>query len=113
MKQMLLYAKISLLRCLSILETALATGQYIPPSGVEVISVPGGGYLLIRVAGVFHQEVHLVVEVAAADAIHVAEVGLIHSNEQVVLLVSRLRSCRAAWPPQAISCSASFRRAGG
>ena len=65
----------------------MATGQYIPPSGVEVISVPGGGYLLIRVAGVFHQEVHLVVEVAAADAIHVAEVGLIHSNEQVVLLV--------------------------
>ena len=65
----------------------LATGQYIPPSGVEVISVPGGGYLLIRVAGVFHQEVHLVVEVAAADAVHAAEVGPVHPNEQVVLLV--------------------------
>ena len=30
---------------------------------------------------------HLVVEVAAADAVHAAEVGLVHSNDQVVFLV--------------------------
>ena len=65
----------------------MAPLQHIPPGGVKVVGVPGVGHLLLRAAGVFHQEVHLVVEVAAADAVHVSEVGPVHSNEQVVLLV--------------------------
>ena len=61
--------------------------QDITPGGVKVSGVPGICYLLIRVAGVFHQEVHLVVEVAAANAVHVPQVGVVHADEQVVFVV--------------------------
>ena len=50
-----------------VIQQPLATGQHITPGGVEVVGVPGVRYLLLRVAGVFHQKMHLVVEVAAAD----------------------------------------------
>ena len=70
-----------------LIQQPLTPRQHIPPGGVEVVGVPGIGHLLLRAADIFHQEVHLVVEVAAADAVHAAEVGPVHPNEQVVFLV--------------------------
>ena len=35
----------------------------------------------------FHQEGHLAREVAAADTVHIPQVGLVHADEQVVFLV--------------------------
>ena len=68
-------------------EQPLTPHQHIPPGGIEVVGIPGVGHLLFWATGVFHQEVHLVVEVPAADAGHVAEVGPVHSNELVIPLV--------------------------
>ena len=70
-----------------LIQQPLTPRQHIPPGGVEVIGIPRIGHLLLRAAGIFHQKVHLVVEVAAAAAVHVAEVGLVHPDEQVVFLV--------------------------
>ena len=35
----------------------------------------------------FHQEGHLAGEVAAADTVHIPQVGLVHADEQVVFFV--------------------------
>ena len=38
-------------------------------------------------AGVIHQQVQLSREIAAADAVHIPQVGLIHSDQQVELII--------------------------
>ena len=73
--------------CNDLIQQPLAARQHIPPGGIEIVGVPGVRYLLLQAARVFHQQVHLVVEVAAADAVHAAEVCPVHPNEQVVFLV--------------------------
>ncbi len=64
----------------------LAPGQHVPPGGLEVVREPGVRYIAGAV-GVVHQQVHLAAEVAAADAGHIAQVGPVHPDQQVVFLI--------------------------
>lgn len=60
--------------------------RYISPGRIEVTSVPRVGYL----AGVvrkIHQQMHLVGKIAAANAVHILQVGMFHANQEVVLFV--------------------------
>ena len=59
---------------------------HIPPGRVEIVGVPRIGHLSGTV-GKVHQQVHLVGKIAAADPVHTPQVGLIHANQKVVLLV--------------------------
>ena len=65
----------------------LAPCQHILPSGLEIIGVPGIGYLLVWLACVLHQEVHLPIEIAAADAVHIVQILPVHPNQQIVPIV--------------------------
>ena len=55
------------------------------PHATRFAGLPWGSHF--RAAGVFHQQVHLPGKVPTANAVHIAEVGPIHPNQQVVLLV--------------------------
>lgn len=59
---------------------------HIPPGRVEIVGVPRIGYLAGTV-GKVHQQVHLVGKIAAADPVHTPQVGSIHANQKIVLLV--------------------------
>ena len=68
------------------LKKSLASFLHIPPGRVEIVGVPRIGYLAGAV-GKVHQQVHLVGKIAAADPVHTPQVGPIHANQKVVLLV--------------------------
>ena len=68
------------------MQQPLTPFQHIPPCGLEIAGVPRVGHIA-GALGVFHQEVHLVLEVPATDAMHIAEIGLIHADQEVVFLV--------------------------
>ena len=73
----------------------LAPLQHIPPSRLEVLGIPRVGNIA-RVVGVVHQEGHLAGKVAAADAVHIPQVGTVHADQQVVfvvVLISELPCC--------------------
>ena len=64
----------------------LTPRQHILPSCLEIVGVPRISYIA-GLVGIVHQEVQLAGEVAAADAVHIPEVGSVHANQQVVFLV--------------------------
>ena len=68
------------------LQQSLAPSQHILPGGLEVASIPRVRHIA-RAVCMIHQEGHLVGEIAAADVVHTSQIGLIHTDEQVVLLV--------------------------
>ena len=64
----------------------LTPRQHILPSRFEVLGVPRVGNIA-GVVGVVHQEVQLAGKVAAADAVHIPQIGSVHANQQIVLLI--------------------------
>ena len=64
----------------------LTPRQHILPGCLEIAGVPRVGYIA-GVVCVVHQEAQLSGRVAAADAVHVAEVCAVHADQQVVFLV--------------------------
>ena len=68
------------------MQQSLATRQYIPPGRLEIIGVPRVGYIAGMV-GVVHQEVQFASKIAAADAVHIPKVRLVHANQEIVFLV--------------------------
>lgn len=69
-----------------ILKQPLTAFLHISPGCIEIASVPRVGYLAGMV-GKVQQQMHFVGKIAAADAIHTLQVGMVHSNQEVVLLV--------------------------
>ena len=68
------------------LKNSLASFLHIPPGRIEIAGVPRIGYLAGTI-GKIHQKMHLAGRIAAADALHISQVGMIHANQKVVLLV--------------------------
>ena len=60
--------------------------QHILPSGLEIVGVPRVRDIA-GVRGVVHQEGHLPGIIAAANAIHILEVGAVHANQQIIFVV--------------------------
>ena len=64
----------------------MAPSQYILPSGFEIIRISWDGHIA-GVVGIVHQQVHFAAEVAAADAVHIPQVGPVHPDQEAVLVV--------------------------
>ena len=60
------------------MQQPFASRQHILPSRVEIVGVPRVGYIA-GLLGVVHQEMQLFGKIAAADAVHITKVGLIHT----------------------------------
>ena len=56
--------------------------------------------------GVVHQKVQLSGKVATADAVHISQIGSVHANQQVVLLVVSVGelSCRVTTTGDSVFC---------
>ena len=67
-------------------EQGLAAFEDVAPGGIEVAGVPGVGDFA-GTGGVRHQHADLAVGVAATDAGHVADVPLVHADEEVEAIV--------------------------
>ena len=72
--------------CISLRSIRLAARQYIPPGCLEIAGVPRIGDIA-GVAREVHQEVHFVSKVAAADTVHIPQIGFVHPNQQKVFFV--------------------------
>ena len=72
--------------CFYRLQQSSAPGQHVLPGSFEVTRIPRVGYVA-RPAGKLHQQVHLAIEIATTDAVHIPQVGPIHSNQEIVLTV--------------------------
>lgn len=64
----------------------MASRQHILPSRLEIVGVPRVGYIA-GLLGVVHQEMQLAGKIAATDTVHIPEVGSVHANQKIVLLV--------------------------
>ena len=64
----------------------LAPRQHVPPGCLEIFRVPWIGDIA-GIIGKIHQEMDFVGKVAAADPVHIPQVGMIHSNQEIVFLV--------------------------
>ena len=69
-----------------LIQQGLASLYAIAPGGIEIVGVPWIGYFA-RSRGVVEQTVDLAVRVAATHTLHVADVPVVHADEQVVVLV--------------------------
>lgn len=72
-----------------LVQKAAAACKHIPPGGLKVAGVPRVGDLAAGPACVFHQEMDLFFQVAAADALDIMQVGAVHADEQVGGLIVR------------------------
>ena len=68
------------------MQQPLASCQHVSPSCLEIVGVPRVGYIA-GLLGVVHQEMQFSGKIAAADTVHIPEVGSVHAYQQVVLLV--------------------------
>ena len=64
----------------------LAPRQHILPGRLEIARVPRVGNIAEAV-GVVHQEVQLAIEIAAADTVHIPEIGSVHTYQEIVFFV--------------------------
>ena len=64
----------------------LTPRQHIPPSRFEVLGVPWV-YHIARAGGMVHQEGHLACKIAAADAVHIPQVRVVHADQKIVFFV--------------------------
>ena len=64
----------------------MAPRQHIPPRCLEISRVPRVGNIAGAV-GVVHQEVQLAGEIAAADTVHIPEIGSVHADQEIVFFV--------------------------
>ena len=64
----------------------LTPRQHILPGCLEIAGVPRVGYIA-GVVGVVHQEAQLAGKVAAADAVHIPQVGSVHPYQEIAFLV--------------------------
>ena len=69
--------------------------QHILPGRFEVLGVPRVCHSA-GMGGVVHQEGHLAGIVAAADAVHIPEVGLVHADQELSLIHISMQSMSAA-----------------
>ena len=67
-------------------EEGLAAFEDVAPGGFEVAGIPGVGHFA-GTGGVVHEHADPAVGVAATDAGHVADVPLVHADEQVEAVV--------------------------
>lgn len=72
------------------LQKTAAAFRNVPPGGRKITRVPRVGHVA-GAGGVVEQAVDLARRVAAADAGHIADVGAVHPDEQVVFVVVRPR----------------------
>lgn len=76
----------------------LAPRQHVPPGCLEIFRVPWIGDIA-GIIGKIHQEMDFVGKVAAADPVHIPQIGFVHPDQQVVFLVvavDELPGCVAA-----------------
>ena len=72
------------------LQKTAAAFRNVPPGGRKITCVPRVGHIA-GAGGVVEQTVDFARRVAAADAGHIADVGAVHPDEQVVFVVVRPR----------------------
>ena len=72
------------------LQKTAAAFRNVPPGGRKITRVPRVGHVA-GAGGVVEQTVDFTRRVAAADAGHIADVGTVHPDEQVVFVVVRPR----------------------
>ena len=72
------------------LQKTAAAFRNVPPGGRKITRVPRVGHVA-GAGGVVEQAVDFARRVAAADAGHIADVGAVHPDEQVVFVVVRPR----------------------
>ena len=76
----------------------LAPSQHVPPGRLEIFRVPWIGDIAGMI-GIIHQEMDFVGKVAAADPVHIPQIGFVHPDQLVVFLVvavDELPGCVAA-----------------
>lgn len=67
-------------------QQGLAAFEDVAPGGIEVAGVPRVSYIA-GTGGVIHEHADLALRIAATDTGHVADVPLVHANEEVKALV--------------------------
>lgn len=72
------------------LQKTAAAFRNVPPGGRKITRVPRVGHVA-GAGGVVEQTVDFTRRVAAADAGHIADIGAVHPDEQVVFVVVRPR----------------------
>ena len=75
--------------CAQMVQKTPAALLHIAPGGIEVPGVPGIGNLP-GAAGKVHQQMQSAGGVAAADPLHIPQVGMIHADEQIIGLIVAL-----------------------
>ena len=72
------------------LQKTAAAFRNVPPGGRKIACVPRVGHIA-GAGGVVEQAVNLARRVAAADAGHIADIGAVHPDEQVIFVIVRPR----------------------
>ena len=62
-------------------QQSCTASQHIPPCGFEVPRIPGIGHIA-GVVGKLLQQMNPVIGIVAAYAVHIPQIGLIHSNQR-------------------------------
>lgn len=60
---------------------------HVAPGSVEVAGIPGVGHFLSGAVSVVQEQAKLVLLVPAGNPLHVADVGAVHADNQIVLIV--------------------------
>ena len=68
------------------MEESGTTGGNILPGGIEIACVPRVCHV-VRVVGMIHQQRYLVLGIGTDDALDAAQVGVIHGDDKVVIVV--------------------------
>ena len=69
-----------------LMEESGTTGGNILPGGIEIACVPRVCHV-VRVVGMIHQQRYLVLGIGTDDALDAAQVGVIHGDDKVVIVV--------------------------
>lgn len=79
---------------------------------LKIPGVPGVGNIP-GMGSEIQQLSDLPLGVSTANAFHVAEIGLIHAYEQIILVIVLRTKLACLFPSGSIPCSKSLRQAGG
>lgn len=70
-----------------IFKQPLTAHRHISPGGLEVPGAPWIGNLLARLASILHQQMDLFRWVTTEYALHIADIGLVHADQQIVICI--------------------------
>ena len=71
---------------IQIVQQPLAPRQHVPPGCLEIFRVPWIGDIAGMI-GIIHQEMYFVGKIAAANPVHIPQIGFVHPNQQKVFFV--------------------------